>query len=92
MFIVQHKTVILKVLLSIMRRKVVHGKVQGQRQKDRKVVGILATLLHSLTKIIESNVSVKLKLQDPWKSCFHGIFEKDYFFTILSRKFRETNC
>ena len=53
MFIVQHKTVILKVLLSIMRRKVVHGKVQGQRQKDRKVVGILATLLHSLTKIIE---------------------------------------
>lgn len=23
-----------------MRRKVVHGKVQGQRQKDRKVVGI----------------------------------------------------
>ena len=37
-----------------MRRKVVHGKVQGQRQKDRKVVGIgiLATLLHSLTKLI----------------------------------------
>ena len=53
---VLYKTIILKVLLRIMRRKarkVVHGKVQGQRQKDRKVVGILATLLHSLTRIIE---------------------------------------